>query len=93
MAVLVIGTLPGGDAATDTRLQQEMGIQGAPPAGALARFAGPTPSGWRVVTVWETEESFRTFEREKLLPAFERLGLSLPPREVAPLDNYRIAPQ
>ena len=93
MAVLVIGTLPGGDAATDTRLQQELGVQGSPPPGALARFAGPTPSGWRVVTVWESEEAYRTFEREKLLPAFERLGLSPPAREVAQLDNYRITPR
>jgi hypothetical protein len=46
-----------------------------------------------VVTVWESEEAFRTFEREKLLPAFERLGLSLPAREVAQLDNYRITPR
>jgi hypothetical protein len=91
MAVLVIGMFPGGDATTDTRLQQELG--GGPPPGGLARFAGPTASGWRVVTVWESEEAYRTFEREKLLPAFERLGLSPPAREVAQLDNYRITPR
>jgi hypothetical protein len=93
MAVLIIGTLPGGDAAMDTRLMQEMGVQSAPPPGSIARFAGPTQGGWRVVTVWESEEAFRAFEREKLLPAFERLGLSPPSREVAQLDNYRITPQ
>ena len=92
MAVMIIGTAPGGDAAMDARLMQEMGVQNAPPPGQIARFAGPTPSGWRVVTVWESEEVFRAFEREKLLPAFERLGMS-PSREVVQLDNYRITPQ
>ena len=93
MAVLVIGEVPGGDAALEARLTQELGFQNAPAPGSLARFAGPTANGWRVVSVWESEETFRAFEREKLLPALERLGVSArPTMQVSPLDSVRIAP-
>src|SRR2546430_1516635 len=92
MAVLVIGQLQGGDAALDARMTQELGLQNAPAPGALARFAGPTDTGWRVITVWESEEAFRTFEREKLLPMFQRLGVTPPTMQVSPLESVRIAP-
>lgn len=93
MAVLVIGELPGGDAALDARMMQELGLQNAPAPGALARFAGPTANGWRVITVWESEDAYRSFEREKLMPMFQRLGVTSPPTmQVSPLDSVRIAP-
>ena len=92
MAVLVIGEMQGGDAAQDARMMQELGLQSAPAPGALARFAGPTPSGWRVITVWESEDAYRTFEREKLMPMFQRIGLGSPNVQVSPLESVRIAP-
>ena len=93
MAVIVIGELPGGDAALDARMMQELGLRDAPAPGALARFAGPTANGWRVITVWESEDAYRTFEREKLMPMFQRLGVTSPPTmQVSPLDSVRIAP-
>ena len=92
MAVLVIGEMQGGDAAQDARMMQELGLQSAPAPGALARFAGPTDNGWRVITVWESEDAYRTFEREKLMPLFQRLGISRPTMQVSPLDSVLIAP-
>jgi hypothetical protein len=92
MAVLVIGQLEGGDAALDARMTQELGLQNAPAPGALARFAGPSDTGWRVITVWESEEAYRTFEREKLMPMFQRLGVTPPTMQVSPLESVRIAP-
>ena len=92
MAVLVIGEMQAGDAALDARMMQELGLQNAPAPGAIARFAGPTDNGWRVISVWESADAFRAFEREKLLPAFQRLGVSPPTMQVSPLDSVRIAP-
>ena len=93
MAVLVIGELPGGDAALDARMMQELGLQNPAP-GAIARFAGPSDKGWRVITVWESEDAYRTFERERLRPMFDRLGISFPTdiAQVSPLESVRIAP-
>jgi hypothetical protein len=93
MAVVVIGEMQGGDAAQDARMSEELVQQNAPPApGSLARFAGPTDKGWRVIAVWESEEAFRTYERERLIPLWERMGLSRPKIEVSPLASVRIAP-
>ena len=91
MAVLVIGELQGGDAELDARMMRELGLQNPAP-GAIARFAGPTEKGWRVITVWESEDAYRAFERERLRPMFDRLGMSFPTAEVSPLDSVRIAP-
>ena len=95
MAVLVIGEMQGGNAAMDQRLMQELGIQEAPAAGAIARFAGPTDKGYRIISVWESEEHFRTFQRERLLPTLQRLGVDTTAATsslVYPLDSYRAVP-
>jgi hypothetical protein len=92
MAVIVIGEMQGGDAAVDARMMQELGLQNAPAPGAIARFAGPTDTGWRVITVWDSEDAYRTFEREKLMPMFQRMGLGRPDIKVSPLESVRIAP-
>lgn len=39
------------------------------PPGLIAHVSGPTDEGWRVVNVWESEESFRRFQSERLLRA------------------------
>lgn len=91
MAVLVIGAFSGGDASADAQMQQELGVIESPPAGAIARFAGPSREGYRVVSVWESEQAFESFKRDRLLPGLERLGTTAPRFEVATLDNFRIA--
>jgi hypothetical protein len=47
-----------------------------------------------VVTVCESEDAYRSFEREKLMPTFQRLGVTSPPPlvQVAPLDGVLITP-
>jgi hypothetical protein len=95
MAVLVIGEMQGGNAAIDQRLMQELGVQDAPAAGVIARFAGPTDKGYRIITIWESEEAFRTFQRERLLPTLERMGIDTTAAAsslIYPLDSYRIVP-
>ena len=93
MAVLVIGEMQGGDVTRDQRIMQELGLHSAPALGAIARFAGPSDKDYRVITVWESEEAFQTFRRERLNPTLERLGMPAVNPEVFQLDDYRIAPQ
>ena len=93
MAVVAIGEVPGRDAAEDARIGQELDVETRPVAGVIARFAGPTERGWRVISVWESEEAFRTFQRERMRPVATRLGLTAPTVEVAQVDSCYIAPQ
>ncbi|HET7717308.1 MAG TPA: hypothetical protein VFK86_16930 [Bauldia sp.] len=50
-----------------------------PGPGIVAHIAGPTSDGWRVVDVWESEETFQDFGA-KLVPLLRKHRLP----EVAP---------
>ena len=53
-----------------------------PVKGLLVHIAGQSPKGFRIVDVWESEESFRKFG-EKLVPILKELGMEGEP-EVYP---------
>jgi hypothetical protein len=48
-----------------------------PPDGARLMLAGPANPGWRVVSVWDSEEARDRFFAERLAPAYAAAGLSL----------------
>ena len=45
-----------------------------PVKGLLVHIAGQGPKGFRIVDVWESEESFKRFG-EKLVPILKELGM------------------
>jgi hypothetical protein len=47
-----------------------------PPEGARLVLAGPTNPGWRVISVWDSEEARDRFFAERLTPAYQEAGLS-----------------
>ena len=47
------------------------------PQGARLVVAGPADSGWRVISVWDSEDARDQFVAERLTPAYEHTGLSL----------------
>jgi hypothetical protein len=47
-----------------------------PPEGAHLMLAGPANPGWRVISVWDSEEARERFFAERLAPAFKDAGLS-----------------
>lgn len=48
-----------------------------PPEGARLMLAGPADPGYRVISVWDSEEARGRFFAERLTPAYEKAGLSL----------------
>lgn len=48
-----------------------------PPEGARLMLAGPANPGWRVISVWDSEEARDRFFSERLGPAYKEAGLSL----------------
>lgn len=46
-----------------------------PPEGCLYHIAGPVEGGWRVIEIWDSEEAQRRFQKERLNPAFEAVGM------------------
>jgi hypothetical protein len=78
MAVLVTADLPGGNAELDKTILQKLGMAQNPAPGSLMRLAGPIQGGWRVVSVWESQEAFDRFRRERLEPALKEAGREVP---------------
>ncbi len=73
----------------DQQMMQGIGVSAEkPPAGGLARIAGPIEGGYRVITVWESQEAWDTFRRERLEPFFKQAGREMPALEVSTLDMF-----
>ena len=47
-----------------------------PPDGARLMLAGPANPGWRVISVWESDDARERFFAERLAPAYIEAGLS-----------------
>jgi hypothetical protein len=71
--------MPGVSEEVATRVEAQIGQEPVP--GLVAHVAGPTPVGWRIIDVWDTEESYVRFQRERLNPAVEVTTQGLTPPE------------
>ena len=74
MAYVTVNEFEGG-----TREQYDAAVRvvhppdGLPP-GQTNHYAGPSSTGWVVVAVWDSKESWDTFRDETLLPGLGGLG-------------------
>ena len=48
-----------------------------PPEGARLMLAGPASPGYRVISVWDSNDARERFFSERLAPAYKEAGLSL----------------
>lgn len=58
--------------------------------GFIAHSSGPTPGGYQVTEVWETQEAHERWLREVVVPTMRRAGMDqpLPPAQYLPLDQF-----
>jgi hypothetical protein len=87
MAILVVTELAGVTAEEDAALVKTMDLEGSPPAGARLRMAGPTPTGWRIVSLWDSEADYERFRAERVGPALSSAGRAMPTFEVWPIET------
>jgi hypothetical protein len=66
---------------------EALNLEADPPQGVRARLAGPTESGWRIVSLWDSKDEFETFFRERVTPALERAGRPVPEFEFWPIES------
>jgi hypothetical protein len=74
MAVVVVNEIEGGDQEMYDQVNPKVMEGGNLPDGCQAHIAGPVENGWRVITVWESEDRFQQFRDEKLIPALQEAG-------------------
>lgn len=91
MAIYQIFDLPDVSEEQWERLAENIRATGPVPAeGARLVLAGPSERGWRVITVWDSEEALDRFLSERLRPAYEQAGLSVDDGERAVFDVHTL---
>jgi hypothetical protein len=93
MAIVVIDQAPGVSVEQWEALQRKLKDSTNPPSGLNVRLAGPVEGGWRVISVWESQEAYDAFRRDQLAPAIQQMGITKDQLQIAPLHSVMIAPQ
>lgn len=74
MAVVVVAEVQGGNQQFFDEVAEKATPGGQLPDGCQVQIAGPIEGGWRVITVWDSEERFHQFRSETLIPALREAG-------------------
>jgi hypothetical protein len=73
MAVVIVNEMEGGSQDLYDQVNPKVMEGGRLPDGCQLHIAGPHENGWRVITVWDSEERFQQFTEEKLIPAMREV--------------------
>ena len=73
MAVVIVNEMEGAGQDLYDEVNPKVMADGLPD-GCQLHIAGPYENGWRVITVWDSEERFQQFRDEKLIPAIREFG-------------------
>ena len=90
MAIVVANTMTGGTKEIYDAVSAKLGLGGQLPNGCQLHIAGPVSEGWRVITVWDSDEAFNQFRETTLIPAVREVageGGIAPNIETNPLDT------
>ena len=90
MAVVVVAEFEGGDQGFYERVSGKVMPDGQLPPGCQAHVAGPTEGGWRVITVWDSQESFERIRDERLIPAMGEVGGGVAPPSIGVNPVHRL---
>jgi hypothetical protein len=89
MAVAVEGSGEGLGPAEYDALLEAVDWENHPATGGIFHIAWFDAKGLRFVDVWETEEDWVAFARDRLMPALEGFGVKEPPpTTVTPVHRY-----
>ena len=89
MAILMSQEVPGMTAGQAEALIAQILDQLKTFPGFIAHATGPTPEGYQVTEVWESQEAHERWVREVVMPILQQAGLSeLPPHHYLPLDRF-----
>ena len=73
-------------------LMSQLDLDVNPAAGAILHVAAITDDGLEVCDVWQTEQAFRGFVEQRLVPIARQLGIrGEPDVEIVPLRNLYAA--
>jgi hypothetical protein len=74
VAIVVTNTIPGGGQDLYDKVTDKLGFGNQLPDGCQLHIAGPVDEGWRVITVWDSQEGFEQFRDNQLIPTIQEVG-------------------
>jgi hypothetical protein len=74
MAIVIVNEIEGGSQDFYDQVNSKVLPGGNLPDGCQVHIAGPMENGWRVITVWDSDDQFQQFRDEKLIPAIREAG-------------------
>jgi hypothetical protein len=74
MSVVIVNEMHGADQSVYDDVSGRTLPEGQLPEGCELHIAGPMDGGWRVITVWDSDEQFQEFRNSKLIPAIQEAG-------------------
>jgi heme-degrading monooxygenase HmoA len=74
MAIVVANTITGGTQEMYETVTGKVMPGEQLPEGCQVHIAGPVNEGWRVITVWDSEDAFNQFREGKLVPALREVA-------------------
>lgn len=75
MGIAMLLEWPGETKEQYEQLMEVLALDEHPPEGGIFHVCGPIPGGWRVLEMWESEEAFWRFFKERLKPAVQEVGI------------------
>jgi len=92
MAVAMFMHWPGMKSDQYDSVMARLGLDANPAAGGVLHVAALTEEGLKVCDVWQTEQAFRGFLEQRLLPVASELGIEGQPEiTLFPLHNLYAA--
>jgi hypothetical protein len=91
MAVLITGEVPGMTVEQYDKVNETMGVSTAADIdGLICHTAGSTVGGMYISDVWESQEAFDRFIQERLMPAFQEVGITAqgPEPKIVQVHNH-----
>jgi hypothetical protein len=74
MAIVIVNEIEGGNQDFYDQVNSRVMPGGNLPDGCQVHIAGPMENGWRVITVWDSDDQFQQFRDEKLIPTIREVG-------------------
>ena len=74
MAVVIVNEMQGADQSMYEEVNSKVMPGGGLPDGCELHIAGPIEGGWRVISVWDSEEKFQQFRDSTLIPILQDSG-------------------
>lgn len=87
MAIAMLLEFTGGTLQQYDQVIEELKLGGRLARGGIFHVVGPADGGIRIVDVWESQEAAEAFQRDRLGPVSQKLGIPQPKVTVWPVHN------